>query len=164
MSGSVNKVILIGYLGQDPKIKTSKGGKKWAMMSVATGRQWKDKDSGERMEKTHWHNVVTFHNDTAEMLEAKAKKGSRIYVEGELENRSYHDIEIDKARWVTEVVVSGLFGTNIQVLTSDGIGQGDSRRGGAPDPAGPEDYGSKPKPSSCGARQPAQKHDEDVPF
>jgi len=134
------------------------------MMSVATGRQWKDKDSGERMEKTHWHNVVTFHNDTAEMLEAKAKKGSRIYVEGELENRSYHDIEIDKARWVTEVVVSGLFGTNIQVLTSDGIGQGDSRRGGAPDPAGPEDYGSKPKPSSCGARQPAQKHDEDVPF
>src|SRR5712671_1078474 len=123
MSGSVNKVILIGNLGQDPKIKTTRGGKKWAMISVATSRRWTDKESGEKTEKTHWHNVVTFHNDTAEMLEAKAKKGSRVYVEGELENRSYHDIEIDKDRWVTEVVVSGFNGTNIQVLTSDHIGQ-----------------------------------------
>ena len=163
MSGSVNKVILIGYLGQDPKIKTSNGGKKWAMFSIATSRRWTDKESGEKMEKTHWHNIVTFHSDIAEMLEAKAKKGSRVYVEGELENRTYHDIEIDKERWVTEVVVSGFNGTNIQILTSDNIGQGSAYQRG-PDPTGPEDYGNKPKPSSYGARQPAQKHDDSVPF
>jgi single-strand DNA-binding protein len=163
MANSVNKVILIGNLGKDPKINTSKSGKKWATLSIATSKRSRDKDSGEYHEKTNWHNIVVFNNDLAEMLEAKAKKGGKVYVEGELETRSYHDPKIDDARWVTEVVVSGFNGTTIQVITSDDIGQG-AGRGHAPDPAGPDDYGNKAKPKGRGARQPAQAHDDDVPF
>lgn len=103
MSG-VNKAIIIGRLGQDPEVKTTQGGKKFATMSVATSKTWKDKDSGEKQEKTQWHRVVVWKEGAAESIQKYLKKGSQVFVEGSLETRKWDDGGVDK--YVTEIVVS----------------------------------------------------------
>jgi single-strand DNA-binding protein len=124
MAGSVNKVILIGSLGKDPEIRTTQDGKKIANLSLATSESWSDRSSGERKEKTEWHRVVVFNDKLAENVERFCSKGSKVYVEGQLQTRKWTDQSgVDK--YSTEVVISGFKG-EITFLTSpnsDGNGQ-----------------------------------------
>lgn len=120
MSGSVNKVILIGNVGKNPEIRQSADGKKIANFSVATSESYKDK-SGQKQEKTEWHNVVVFNSGLADLVEQYVNKGSRIYLEGSLQTRKYKDKSgID--RYTTEVVLSG-FNCNICLLDAKEKGE-----------------------------------------
>jgi single-strand DNA-binding protein len=104
MAGSVNKVILIGNLGRDPEVRNSSDGAKIVSLSVATSESWKDKNTGERKDRTEWHRVVIFNERLAEISEKYLRKGSKIYVEGQLQTRKWTDNNgVDK--YTTEVVV-----------------------------------------------------------
>lgn len=105
MAGSVNKVILIGNLGRDPEVRSTQDGMKIVQLSVATSESWKDKMSGERKDKTEWHRVVIFNERLAEVAEKFLKKGSKIYVEGQLQTRKWTDKD-NVEKYTTEVVLS----------------------------------------------------------
>lgn len=112
---SVNKVILIGNLGADPEIRKTNDGKPIASLRVATSESWKDKSSGERREKTEWHRVVIFSEGLAKIAEQYLKKGSKVYVEGQLQTRKWQDKETNQDRYSTEVVLQG-FGSSLVML------------------------------------------------
>lgn len=124
MSGSVNKVILIGNCGKDPEIRSMQNGGKVANLSLATSETWKDKGSGERKEKTEWHRVVVF-GPLAEIVEKYVKKGSKVYVSGQLSTRKWTDKD-GAEKYSTEVVLQG-FGAELTLLdgkrSDDGINQ-----------------------------------------
>lgn len=105
MAGSVNKVILIGHLGKDPTVRRTQDGRPIVSFSIATSNSWRDKDSGERKERTQWHNIVVFNKQAAEFGEKFLKKGMKVYVEGELETRDYMDSRDNIKRWITEVIL-----------------------------------------------------------
>ncbi|MDR1982395.1 MAG: single-stranded DNA-binding protein [Holosporaceae bacterium] len=105
MAGSINKVILVGNLGKDPEIRSTQDGSKVASFSVATSEYWKDKVSGERKDKTEWHRVVIFNPNLADICEKYLHKGSKIYVEGQLQTRKWQD-QSGNDRYSTEVVLS----------------------------------------------------------
>ncbi len=121
MAGSVNKVILVGNLGQDPEIRRTQDGRPIANLSIATSESWRDKNTGERREKTEWHRVVIFSEGLCRIAEQYLKKGSKVYVEGALQTRKWQDKE-GKDRYSTEVVLQG-FGGTLTML--------DGRAGGA---------------------------------
>ncbi len=121
MAGSVNKVILVGNLGRDPEIRRMTSGDAVANLSLATTKTWNDRQSGERKERTEWHRVAIF-GRTAEVAERYLRKGSKIYLEGELQTRKWQD-QSGQERYTTEVVVRGFGGTMVML---------DSRGGGAP--------------------------------
>ena len=104
MAGSVNKVILIGNLGRDPEIRTTQDGTKVANLSVATSEQWRDKNSGERREKTEWHRVVVFNDRLVDVIEKYLKKGAKVYLEGALQTRKWTD-QSGQEKYTTEVVL-----------------------------------------------------------
>ena len=106
MAGSVNKVILVGNLGKDPEVRTFQNGGKVCNFSIATSENWKDKNTGERQEKTQWHNVAVFSEPLANIAEQYLKKGSKVYVEGQLETRKWQD-QSGNDRYSTEVVLKG---------------------------------------------------------
>ena len=116
MSGSVNKVILLGNLGKDPEIRAMNSGNKVASFSLATSKRWKDKATQEQKDKTSWHNIVVFGDGLVGIVEKYVKKGSKIYVEGELQTRKWQDQE-GKDRYTTEVVVQG-YNCNLTLLDS----------------------------------------------
>jgi len=126
MAGSVNKVILVGNLGRDPEVRYSQSGGKIVNMSVATSEQWKDRQTGERREKTEWHRVVIFDERLADVAEQYIKKGSKVYLEGTLQTRKWTGND-GQERYTTEVVLPRFNG----VLTML-----DSRGGGGPDSGG----------------------------
>ena len=103
---SVNKVILLGNLGRDPEIRSMQSGKKMASFSIATSKRWKDRNTQEQKENTSWHNIVVFNEGLVDVIEKYVKKGSKIYVEGELSTRKYQDKE-GNDRYTTEVVLQG---------------------------------------------------------
>lgn len=104
MAGSVNKVILVGNLGADPEIRKSQSGDPIANLRIATSESWRDKDSGERKERTEWHSVVIFNENLAKIAEQYLKKGAKVYLEGALQTRKWQDNNgLD--RWTTEVVL-----------------------------------------------------------
>src|ERR1044072_1665917 len=103
MAGSVNKAILVGNLGKDPEIRTMQSGDKVASFSIATSESWKDKASGERKEKTQWHNVVIWNQGLVTIAERYLRKGSKVYIEGQMETRKYEQNGVDK--YTTEVVL-----------------------------------------------------------
>lgn len=105
MAGSVNKVILVGNLGRDPEIRSTQGGSRIANLSLATSETWKDKGSGERKERTEWHRVAVFNDHLVEIVEKYLRKGSKIYVEGQLQTRKWTDQQ-GQERYTTEVVLS----------------------------------------------------------
>lgn len=109
MAGSVNKVILIGNLGADPDIKRTQDGRPIANLSIATSDTWKDKNTGERREKTEWHRVVVFNEGLCRVIESYVKKGSKVYIEGQLQTRKWQDNE-GKDRYSTEVVLQNYNG------------------------------------------------------
>ena len=114
MVGSVNKVILLGNLGRDPDIRSMQSGSKMASFSIATSKRWKDRSTQEQKEKTSWHNIVVFGDGLVEIVEKYVKKGSKIYVEGELQTRKWQDKDgVDK--YTTEVVLQG-YNCNLTLL------------------------------------------------
>ena len=104
MAGSVNKVILLGNLGQDPVVRTSQDGNKIVQLSIATSERWKDRNSGEQREKTEWHRVVIFNENLSNIAEQYLKKGSTIFVEGQLQTRKWQD-QNGMDKYTTEIVL-----------------------------------------------------------
>ena len=116
MVGSVNKVILLGNLGRDPDIRSMQSGSKMASFSIATSKRWKDKNTQEQKEKTSWHNIVVFGDGLVDIVEKYVKKGSKIYVEGELQTRKWQDQD-GNDKYTTEVVLQG-YNSNLTLLDS----------------------------------------------
>jgi single-strand DNA-binding protein len=148
MAGSVNKVILVGNLGRDPEIRTTPNGDRIANLSLATSETWRDKSSGERKEKTEWHRVAIFNDNIVKVVENYVKKGSTIYVEGQLQTRKWTDQQ-GVEKYTTEVVI-GRFNGNLTLLGGRSEGGGASRSndddyssgfstGGANKPSGPRE-------------------------
>lgn len=124
MAGSINRVFLIGNLGADPEIKRTQDGRPIANLSIATSDNWRDKNSGERKEKTEWHRVVIFSEGLAKLAEQYLKKGAKVYIEGSLATRKWTDKD-GKDRYATEVVLQGF---NCALTMLDGK-SGDAQRG-----------------------------------
>lgn len=123
MVGSINKVILVGNLGADPRVNTTQSGAKVVNLSVATTDSWKDKVSGERKERTEWHRVVVFNPQLAEVAEKYLHKGSKVFLEGQLQTRKYEDAN-GQEKYTTEIVLQN-FNGNLVMLD----GRGDSTPG-----------------------------------
>ena len=165
MAGSVNKVILIGNLGADPEIKRTQDGRPIANLRIATSETWRDKNSGERKEKTEWHRVVIFSEGLCKIAEQYLKKGSKIYVEGQLQTRKWTD-QNNVERYSTEVVLQN-FNSTLTMLDGKPGGGG----GGFGDDQGGGDFGSSSPSSSAprravaaGAGSRNSDMDDDIPF
>ena len=117
MSGSLNKVQLIGRLRADPEIKQMLNGKNVARLSVATSQSWKDKSTGERKEKTEWHRVVIFNEGLVNVVQQYVKKGAQVYIEGQLTTRKWRDEKSGTDKYSTEVVLQG-FNSSFKILSS----------------------------------------------
>ena len=128
MAGSLNKVMLIGNLGADPEIRRTQDGRPIANLRVATSRTWRDKNTGERREKTEWHRVVVFSEGLCRIVEQYMKKGMKLYIEGELQTREWEDQQGQK-RYSTEIAIQN-FGGTIEMLDSRGGGGGGDFGGG----------------------------------
>ncbi|WP_374395575.1 single-stranded DNA-binding protein [Sphingopyxis sp.] len=128
MAGSVNKVILIGNLGADPEIKSFQNGGKIANIRIATSEQWKDRMTGERKERTEWHNVVINGDGLVGVVERYLKKGSKVYIEGSLRTRKWQDRD-GNDKYTTEVVIAGMGGTLTMLDGAPGGGSGGARGG-----------------------------------
>ena len=122
MSGSVNKVILVGNLGRDPEIRSMQSGDKVCNLSVATSERWKDRNSGEMQEKTEWHRVVVFDQKLVEVAEKYLQKGAKVFLEGQLQTRKWTD-QSGQDKYTTEVVLQRFRGEMV-MLDSRGGGQG----------------------------------------
>lgn len=170
MAGSVNKVILIGNLGADPEIRRTQDGRPVANLRIATSETWRDKNTGERKEKTEWHRVVVFNEGLCKVIEQYLKKGAKVYLEGALQTRKWQDKD-GQDRYSTEVVLQGF---NSQLTMLDGRGGGAGSSGG--DFGGGEDFGSSGASGGSGGgsprRQPAMAGgggrnndmDDEIPF
>jgi len=124
MAGSVNKVILVGNLGADPEIRRTQDGRAIANLRIATSETWRDRNTGERREKTEWHRVVIFNDGLCKVAEQYLRKGSKVYLEGQLQTRKWQD-QSGQDRYSTEIVLQG-FNSNLTMLDgrSDGAGGG----------------------------------------
>ncbi len=158
MAGSVNKVILVGNLGADPEIRRTQDGRPIANFNVATSESWRDKNSGERRERTEWHRVVVFNEGLCKVIENYLRKGSKIYLEGALQTRKWQD-QAGNDKYTTEVVLQG-FNSTLTML--------DSRASGGGGNYGGNDYGaSQGDQSSSGGGTPPPPGgdmDDDIPF
>ena len=117
MAGSLNKVLLIGRLGADPEIKQMVNGKSVARISIATSNTWKDKNTGEKKEKTEWHRIVIFNEGLVNVVQQYVKKGAQVYIEGQLTTRKWKDEKSGVDRYSTEVVLQG-FNSSFKILSS----------------------------------------------
>jgi single-strand DNA-binding protein len=168
MAGSVNKVILVGNLGRDPEVRRLNSGKPVVNLSVATSENWRDKDTGERKEKTEWHRVVIFNENLAKIAEQYLKKGAKVYVEGQLQTRKWTD-QSGVEKYSTEVVLQGF---NATLTMLDGRDNSGGARG---DDAG-GDFGRSSPMEGGGGREPAkvagrsggaslaEELDDEIPF
>ncbi|MET4800736.1 single-stranded DNA-binding protein [Bradyrhizobium sp. LB11.1] len=166
MAGSVNKVILVGNLGKDPEIRRTQDGRPIANLSIATSETWRDKNSGERKEKTEWHRVVIFNEGLCKVAEQYLKKGAKVYIEGALQTRKWTDQQ-GAEKYSTEVVLQG-FNSTLTMLDGRGGGGGGGSFGD--EPGG--DFGSSGPVSSAPRRAVAagggggrnNDMDDDIPF
>jgi single-strand DNA-binding protein len=164
MAGSINKVILVGNLGRDPEIRSTNDGTRIANLALATSESWRDRNSGERKERTEWHRVVIFNERLVEVAEKYLRKGSKIYVEGALQTRKWTDNQ-NQERYSTEVVLQRFRG---ELTMLDGARTGGAAEGGADY----DDYaGAGDSPSRGGAASPARNRapaggdlDDEIPF
>jgi len=153
MAGSLNKVTLIGNLGRDPEIRSTQDGREIANLTVATSDSWKDKSTGERKEKTEWHRIVIFNENLVRIVKEYLHKGSKIYVEGQLQTRKWVD-QSGVEKYTTEVVLQG-FGGTLLMLDNRGAGQG-----------GQNDNYNQGQPARAAAGQSASSAplDDEIPF
>ena len=168
MAGSVNKVILVGNVGADPEIRRTQDGRPIANLRIATSETWRDRNSGERREKTEWHTVVVFNEGLCKVVEQYVKKGAKLYIEGQLQTRKWQDQQ-GQDRYSTEVVLQG-FGSTLTMLDGRGEGGGASSGGGRGSSNNDygDDYGA-PAPSSSPSRGGgggnfSRDLDDDIPF
>ena len=154
MAGSVNKVILVGNLGRDPEVRTFQNGGKVCNLRVATSENWKDRNTGERRERTEWHSVAIFSEPLARIAEQYLRKGSKVYLEGQLETRKWQD-QSGQDRYSTEVVLRPYKG-ELTLLDSRGEGGGFDDRGSSS--GGYEDRGGGGRESGYGGM------DDEIPF
>ncbi len=180
MAGSVNKVILIGNVGADPEIRRTQDGRPIANLRIATSESWRDKNSGEKREKTEWHRVVIFNEGLCKVVEQYIKKGAKLYIEGQLQTRKWQNKE-GQDQYSTEVVLQG-FNSVLTMLdgrtggTGAGMGgmqesgQADYGSGGGHDAGGGSGGFDEPAPRRAPARAPAgkgsfdKKIDDEIPF
>jgi single-strand DNA-binding protein len=165
MAGSVNKVILVGNLGRDPEVRRLNSGEPVVNLRIATSETWKDKASGERKEKTEWHSVVIFNENLARVAEQYLKKGSKVYLEGQLQTRKWQDQQ-GQEKYTTEIVLQRFRG-ELTILDSRGgaseFGEeepGQISRGGDFGRSSPMDR----KPATAGAGSRYTDLDDDIPF
>jgi single-strand DNA-binding protein len=161
MAGSVNKVILVGNLGKDPESRTFQNGGEVVSFSVATSESWKDRNSGERKEKTEWHNVSIFSEGLARVAKSYLKKGSKVYLEGQLETRKWQD-QSGNDRYSTDVVLRNFNSAMVLLDSREGSGSG---RGSFNE--GYDDFGGGGSTRTQSRPQPAAFDtdlDDDVPF
>ena len=159
MAGSVNKVILVGNLGRDPEIRSTQDGTRVANLSLATSENWRDRNTGERRERTEWHRVVIFNERLAEVAEKYLQKGSKIYVEGQLQTRKWQGQD-GQDRYTTEVVLQRFRG-ELTMLDSRAEGGGGDYGGGG---GGYSSGGSGGGGSSGGPRPSGGDLDDEIPF
>lgn len=173
MAGSVNKVIIVGNLGRDPEVRTFQNGGKVCNLRIATSETWKDRNTGERKERTEWHSVAIFSEPLARIAEQYLKKGSKVYIEGQLETRKWQD-QSGQDRYTTEVVLRPYRGELTLLDGRDGGGGGGYGGGsgsGGGDYGGDYgggyggDYGGGSSGGGGGpARAPARDIDDEIPF
>ena len=156
MSGSVNKVILVGNLGADPEVRSLPSGSPVVNLRIATSERWRDRNSGEQREKTEWHRVVIFNEGLAKVAQNYLKKGSKVYIEGQLQTRKWEKDGQDQ--YTTEVVLQG-FNSTLTMLDGRGESGGDSAGGGYSSPRQTENR----RPSSTPAFE-SGGMDDDIPF
>lgn len=165
MAGSVNKVILVGNLGRDPEVRSFPNGGKVCNLRIATSETWRDRNTGERKERTEWHSVAIFNENLAKIAEQYLKKGSKVYVEGQLETRKWQD-QSGADRYTTEVVLRQFRGELTLLDGRDGGGGGfdDDRGGGHGGPGG--GYGSGGHGGGQGGGQGGGRSDldDEIPF
>ncbi|MEG9862298.1 MAG: single-stranded DNA-binding protein [Parvularculales bacterium] len=152
MAGSVNKVILVGNLGADPEVRHTQDGRPICNLRVATSESWKDRNTGERRERTEWHRVVIFTEGLARIAEQYLHKGSKVYLEGQLQTRKWQD-QSGQDRYSTEVVLQG-FNATMTML--------DSRSGGGGERSESPNYGASGQDSSGGGT--SYDMDDEIPF
>lgn len=175
MAGSVNKVILIGNLGRDPEVRTFQNGGKVCNLRIATSETWKDRNTGERRERTEWHSVAIFSEGLVRVAEQFLRKGSKVYIEGQLQTRKWQD-QSGQDRYSTEVVLQG-FGSTLTMLDGRGEGGGSGGSSGGyggggygGDQAGGGGYGGDygggqgGGGSSQGGGAPSRDMDDEIPF
>ncbi|MBZ6078582.1 single-stranded DNA-binding protein [Microvirga puerhi] len=169
MAGSVNKVILVGNLGRDPEVRRLNSGEPVVNLRIATSETWKDKASGERKEKTEWHSVVIFNENLARVAEQYLKKGSKVYIEGQLQTRKWQDQQ-GQEKYTTEVVLQRFRG-ELTILDSRGGGSGEYEeeagqisRGGEFGRSSPMERRPAPAQASGGAPSRFSDIDDDIPF
>lgn len=139
MAGSVNKVIIVGNLGRDPEVRSFPNGGKVVNLNIATSETWRDKASGERKERTEWHRVAIFNEALGKIAEQYLKKGSTVYLEGQLETRKWQD-QSGAERYTTEIVLRQFRGELTLLGGRDGGGSGGGSGGSYDDRGGPDDY------------------------
>ena len=170
MAGSVNKVILVGNLGQDPEIRSFQNGDRVANFSIATSESWNDKQSGERKERTEWHRISVYNQGLIKVIENYVKKGSKLYIEGQLETRKWQD-QNGQDRYTTEVALRPYRG-ELTMLDSRGGGQqgggGYNQSGGMSDSGySNSNFSAPPAAAAQGAPPagaPAPDFDDEIPF
>lgn len=154
MAGSVNKVILVGNLGNDPDVRTMQSGDKVVNLSLATSESWKDKATGERKENTQWHRVVVFNQGLVNVCESYLKKGSKLYIEGQLETRSWK--QDGQKKYTTEVVLRPYRGELTMLDSRNSAGSGSGDFGGG--------YAQAPANQGGAAPAPVDELEDDIPF
>jgi len=165
MAGSVNKVILVGNVGQDPEVRQFQNGGQVASFSLATSENWKDKNTGERREKTEWHRISIFNEGLVRVVQQYVKKGSKLYIEGQLETRKWQD-QNGQDKYTTEVVLRG-YGGNLTMLDSrnsegGGRSMGYDQSGGGY--GGGQRGGGGPRQMEGPAQDFSQDFDDEIPF
>lgn len=152
MSGSLNKALLIGHLGRDPEIRTTQTGTRVANLSIATSESWRDKNSGDRKEKTEWHRVVVFNDKLVDVIEKYARKGQKVYVEGQIQTRKWTD-QSGAEKYSTEIVLQAYGGTFTML----------ERSGGSEPEEESQDAGHSSGREHGSAKQ-SNDLDDDIPF
>lgn len=155
MAGSINKVILVGNLGADPEVKATQDGRELVNLRIATSESWKDRNTGERREKTEWHRVVIFNEGLVNVAKNYLRKGSKVYIEGQLQTRKWQD-QSGQDRYSTEVVLQG-FNGNLTMLDGKGTGMNDNNA----------EFNQAPAMAAAGGGAPAPAPadlDDEIPF
>ena len=153
MAGSLNKVLLIGRLGADPEIKQMVNGKNVARLSLATSQSWKDKNTGEKKEKTEWHRVVVFNEGLVKVVQQYLKKGAQVYIEGQISTRKWKDEQSGQDKYSTEIIIQG-YNSSLTML-------GGSGGGGISNDATNQQIS---KNADEGSQTPQNDLDDDIPF
>jgi len=159
MAGSLNKVMLIGNLGRDPEIRRTQDGRPIANLRIATSESWRDRNTGERKERTEWHTVVIFSEGLCKVVEQYLRKGSKVYVEGQLQTRKWQD-QSGQDRYSTEVVLQNFGGTLTMLDGRNDQGGGGGGYGGG----GGSDFGQSSPMQGGGGAPGGSDLDDDIPF